>query len=51
MEKRYVSTQEQAWGQLQMDDYDNDYEQFTKGDYNYTKLEKDDYDYRAITVS
>ena len=26
-------SQEQAWGRLQMDDYD--YEQFNKGDYNY----------------
>ena len=36
-----------------MDDYDHDYKQFIKGDYNYTKLEKDDYnyDYSAITVS
>ena len=47
----------QAWGRLEMDDYDYDfdYKQFTKGDYNYdyTKLEKDDYDYdySAITVS
>ena len=42
---------EQAWGRLQIDDYDYDYDykQFLKGDYDYdydyTKLEVADYDY------
>ena len=52
---KLVSTQwislQQAWGRLQMDDYDYDYKHFNKGDYDYTKLEKDDYDCSAITVS
>ena len=39
----------QAWGRLQIDDYDYDYDykQFLKSDYDYdyTKLEVADYDY------
>ena len=29
---------DQAWGRLQIDDYEYDYKQFLKGDYDYTKL-------------
>ena len=37
----------QAWGRLQIDDYEYDYKQFLKGDfdYDYAKLEVADYDY------
>ena len=45
----------QAWGRLQIDDYDYeyDYKQFLKGDfdYDYRKLEVADYDYSTIRVS
>ena len=44
----------QAWGRLQIDDYDYDYKQFLKGDfdydYHYTKLEVVDYDYDYSTI-
>ena len=48
--QEYVRTL-QAWGRLQIDDYDYeyDYKQFLNGDfdydYDYTKLEVADYDY------
>ena len=52
---RIVQYQGQAWGRLQIDDYDYeyDYKQFLKGDfdYDYTKLEVADYDYSTIRVS
>ena len=43
----------QAWGRLQIDDYEYDYKQFLEGDfdYDYTKLEVADYDYSTIRVS
>ena len=47
---------QQAWGRLQIDDYDYeyDYKQFLKGDfdydYDYTKLEVADYDYDYSTI-
>ena len=44
----------QAWGRLQIDDYEYDYKQFLKGDfdydYDYTKLEVADYDYDYTTI-
>ena len=47
---------QQAWGRLQIDDYDYeyDYKEFLKGDfdydYDYTKLEVADYDYDYSTI-